>query len=468
MSWLSSLVTRRRGTKPLRVFVGPIEIAGHYSGLAAALRTAGVDAVAVDIGNHPFAYEDAAAAPAAVRLTARIVRSRTRARGGLARRAWLVAELIGRSMLLLWSLGRFDAFIFSHGHTIWFGREMPLLRLLRRPMVFVFNGSDARPPYIDGAIMGTTSGHSIEDCIRLTARSKARIKRIERHASAVVSQPAFSHFFERPVADFFRMGVPWSAGPDRELRTPDDGIRVLHSPSHPEVKGTDRIREAVARVRARGLDLRLIELQGVPNSTVRAEIARADFVVDQVYSDAPMVSFATEAASVAVPAIVGGYAWPELNRVYPGAAMPPVEQCHPDHLEAAIERLAKDAAYRRGLGQAAYEFISREWSSLQIASRYLALLRGEKPPSLMYDPASVRYVCGVGLAQPAARSLVAETIRVGGLDALQLADKPRLAAAFAAFASGGSGCDAAEPSLEPNTREQRDPAAPRGPMDARG
>lgn len=426
------------------MFVGPIEIAGHYSGLAAALRSVGVDAVAVDIGNHPFAYEDATSAPGPVRLAARVIRSRERARWRPLRVAWLAAELISRSALLLWSLGRFDAFIFSHGHTIWFGRELPLLRLLQRPMVFVFNGSDARPPYVDGAIMAANSGRTIEDCIRLTARSKSRIRRIERHASAIVSQPAFSHFFERPVADFFRMGVPWTAAPTPAGARPDGEIRVLHSPSRPDVKGTDRIREAVARVRARGINVRLVELQGVKNSAVRAEIARADFVVDQVYSDAPMVSFATEAASVAVPAIVGGYAWAELNRIYPADAMPPVEQCHPDRLEAAIERLATDAAYRRALGQRAHQFISREWSPAQIASRYLTLLRGETPPSLMYDPTSVRYLCGVGLPQDQVRALVAETIRVGGMQALQLNDKPRLAAAFASFASGASGCDAVD------------------------
>jgi hypothetical protein len=177
-----------------------------------------------------------------------------------------------------------------------------------------------------------------------------------------------------------------------------------------------------------------------------------------------MVSFATEAASVAVPAIVGGYAWPELNRLYPGDAMPPVEQCHPDDLEAAIERLATDGAYRRALGHRAKQFISQEWSPVQIASRYLGLLRGEKPPSLMYDPRSVRYLCGVGLPQDEVRALVAATIEVGGLHALQLDDKPRLAAAFASFARGESGCEAADRTAAGAS----DASASRGRIDARG
>ena len=42
-----------------RVFVGPVEIAGYYSGLAAALRDLGVDAVAVDLSRHPFRYGEA-------------------------------------------------------------------------------------------------------------------------------------------------------------------------------------------------------------------------------------------------------------------------------------------------------------------------------------------------------------------------------------------------------------------------
>ena len=79
--------------------------------------------------------------------------------------------------------------------------HVPLLRRLGKRMVFVFNGSDARPPYINGARMAPDRAMPTADCLAMTHRMKTSIAKIERHADAIVAQPAFSHFFERPVVN---------------------------------------------------------------------------------------------------------------------------------------------------------------------------------------------------------------------------------------------------------------------------
>jgi hypothetical protein len=421
----------------VRVFIGPVEIAGYYSRLAAALRGIGVDAVAVDLSDHRFNYGQKH--PTSVWVRAAVWAARgsraARARPTLARMSWRFLQLVTRVGLLGWSLWRFDAYIFGFGETLLFGRELPLLRLLRKRIVFAFNGTDARPPYIDGADMAPSRAISIEECIDLARRKKAKLRRLERYADAIVAQPAFSHFFERPVVDFFRIGVPWrSAGAARSAERDDDEIRILHSPSDPEVKGSGQIRAVVEELRRRGRHLRLVELREVPNDVVRSEIARADFVIDQLYSDAPMVGFATEAAAAGVPAIVGGYAWPELRQMYPGEALPPVEQCHPDGLATAIERLADDAGYRQALGARARAFVETEWAPRQIAERYLAILEGRAPADWLYDPATLRYVAGVGLPERRSREIVAAVLERGGREALQVGDKPSLEEAFVDYA----------------------------------
>ena len=423
--------------RPPRVFIGPVEIAGHYSRLASALRELGVDAVAVDLSGHPFAYDEREHKAPVVRLAVAIA-SRSRRPGGrrVEKALWRPLELLARVALLAWSVGRFEAYVFGFGTTILYGHELPLLRLLRKRVVFVFNGSDARPSYVDGADMAASLGRSTDDCIRMTRRKKANIRRIERFADAIVSQPAFSHFFERPIVDFFRLGVPWTAA-EADWPPVEDAsseIRILHSPSHPEVKGSDRIRETVEELKRRGLPLKLIELRGVPNAIVRAEIVRADFVIDQIYSDAPMVGFATEAATAGVPAIVGGYSWPELRRIYPDDVMPPVEQCQPDELAVAVRRLAEDPAYRRSLGNRARRFVEGPWASRRIGERYLAVLQGEIPSGWLFDPRTLRYVRGVGLTEERGRELVRAVVARGGREALQLTDKPALEQAFIDFA----------------------------------
>lgn len=423
--------------RPPRVFLGPIEIAGYYTRLAANLRAIGVDAVAVDLSGHPFAYERGTGRSVWVRLA----EATGRLDAGLAGRPrWLRApfralSLIARVPLFLWSLRRFDVFVFGFGASFFSRLELPLLRLAGKRLIFVFNGSDARPPYVDGALMGSRSGRTVDACVRITARQKRRIRMIERYAHAIVSQPAFSHFFERPVVDFFRVGVPWIEGLT-PAAGPRDGttIRVLHSPSDPEVKGTGMIHEVIADLRAAGHPIELVELTGVPNEIVRQEIAACDFVIDQIYSDAPMVGFATEAAAAGRPAIVGGYAWPELQRIYDRETMPPVEPCRPEELAGAVLRLATDPDHRTALGDRARQFVHEQWAPVRIATRYLQIIQGTVPPDLLFDPRTLRYVRGVGLDEERARALVSAVLARGGRAALQLADKPELEQLFVDFA----------------------------------
>ena len=426
--------------RPLRVFVGPVEISGYYGELAAALRGIGVDAVAVDLGEHRFSY--GRDQPASIWIRAAVWTERrlriSHAAPRPIRTVWRFLQVLTHVGLFGWSIWRFDAFIFGFGSTLLFGRDLRLLRLFRKRLVFTFNGSDARLPYIDGADMATSRGTTVDECIAMAKRKKALIRHIERYADAIVSLPTFSHFFEQPVVDYLRVGTPFRAA--SASNSQDRGgaeVRVLHSPSDPEVKGSERIRATVEAMRANGRPLRLIELREVSNETVRTEIARADFIIDQLYADTPMAVFATEAAAAGVPAIVGSYAWRELGRLYADGALPPVEQCHPDELAAAVERLADDIDYRDALGARARTFVETEWAPHQVAKRYLTILRGETPQAWLFDPNDVQFLLGVGLPEKRTREIVAAVLGRGGRDALQLADKPALERAFVDFAGGG-------------------------------
>lgn len=425
-----------------RIFLGPIEIAGYYTALETGLRDLGLDAWAIDLEPHPFRYRSQQRdEPAIVRVVYR-VRDR---RPGVAvpsplRTLWKLAWVASRVLLLLWAAVRFDVFVFSAGVTVLRGRELPLLRLLGKRLIFVFHGSDARPAYIDGQLMSADRGVTIQECIAWARRRKERIRHIERYADVVVAQPAFSHFFERPVVNWFAIGVPWRDRPDA---APGEGnrdqrgrVRILHSPSDIAIKGSDRIREAVAHLTAEGLPLDLVELRGVSNDVVLEELGNADFVIDQLYSDAPMVGFATEAAVASKPAIVGSYAW-EANRLAFGdVPFPPVEECEPDEILNAVRRLAMDAAHREALGREACAFVHEHWSRSVIAQRMLRLMEGPPPPEWMFNPRRLRYVEGCGLTREQVRDIVGALIREGGTAALCLPDKPDLEAAFVAFAAG--------------------------------
>lgn len=429
----------RSGRGP-RIFLGPVEIAGYYTGLDAGLRDLGLDSWSIDLEPHPFQYRtEARDDPVLVRLVGRVRDQRPNPGAPKALHAlWWALWAPSRVLLLIWALARFDVFVFSAGVTLLRGYDLPLLRLFGKRLIFVFHGSDARPAYIDGQRMAPGRALAIADCAAVARRQKGWIRRVERYADVIVAQPAFSHFFERPVVNWFAIGVPWRDRPNATASERRDRatMRILHSPSDPEVKGSEHIREAVEQLRGEGLPLELVELRGVTNDVVLNELAASDFVIDQLYSDAPMVGFATEAAVASRPAIVGGYAWAANRSAFGEIPFPPVEECTPEGIADAVRRLATDAEHREALGREASAFVHDHWSRTKIARRMVRLMDGPPPDEWLFDPRSLRYVEGCGLSRERAQDVVGAVLREGGRAALCLSDKPQLEAAFVAFAAG--------------------------------
>ena len=197
------------------------------------------------------------------------------------------------------------------------------------------------------------------------------------------------------------------------------------------------VREAVAAARVSGADVELVVVTGRPNREVLAAIASCDFVVDQVYSDTPMGGFATEAAARGRPAVVGGHGWDELRRVTSASALPPSHLCHPDELAEAIARLAADHVYRRKLGERARQFVETHWSPAAVARRFLALMSGDAPPHWTFDPASVDYVHGVGMSEPAVSASIRAVLEAQGTAGLHVEDKPHVERRLAELAAQG-------------------------------
>jgi hypothetical protein len=264
---------------------------------------------------------------------------------------------------------------------------------------------------------------------------------IERYADVIVSNPLSAHLFERPVVSSLALG--------KSLALVDDGVmeaegsseahrvermRIVHAPSRPLIKGTAQIRAAVKALQEEGLPIDYVELAGKPNREVLAELARCDFVVDQLYSDLPMSTIAAEAGYFGKPTIVAGYAWEEIERWCRPEDLPPVHYCAPEKLLDSMRRMVNDEAYRWSLGKRAAEFVRERFSGAGAASRYLRLIRGDIPPEWFFRPADLRYVHGCGLAEESARAAIQRVLAYGGTKALGLSTKPELERCFVAFA----------------------------------
>lgn len=430
-----ALMTLGRRSSP-RVFVGLSDVAGHFSSIAASLRSAGVDARFYNLSANPLSYGTSTS------RTGRLMALRYAPQGSVRSRVWSVLlranRLVrrGRSMALFpWAVLRFDAFVLGGHETFLGGADLWMLRRLGKPVVVIFTGSDHRPPYLSG--IGVRDFPDTRSLAAATRRTRERVRRAERGSAAIVALPASAQLHRRPFVDFLAIGIPFTPPDALETERPDSEagkrrpIRVLHSPSEPGPKGTPVIREVVERCRANGLDLEYRELIGRPNVEVLRALSWCDFIIDELYSDTPMAKFATEAAYFGKPAIVGSYAGGLYSEARP--SLPPAHLCRPDDLEQALVKLATDDVYRTDLGRRAREFVLRAWLPEEVGKRLLRVIAGDIPAEWIVDPAKLTYAHGWGMSEAAVRGVLRRMIADEGFESLQLAPDSSVASSIRAL-----------------------------------
>lgn len=423
-----------------RLFLGLSETAGFYHGLWSGFRSLGVECSYACLSEHPFGYECDESLP-----YVQSIRAARRARGrpgllGLGRLAASAREKLLRWRLLHWAAERHDVFVFGYKSTFFksFG-DLAWLRRRGKRVVCVFHGSDSRPPYLDGSWLRAEHAISPAECARLTLRQQSELATIEENSDVVVANPFSAQLHRREFVSFLSIGLPTISRLDAVAAAPpepDRAVRILHCPSHPESKGTDRIRSAIAQLREKGLGVEYVEIVKQPNRVVQEALRHCDLVVDQVFSDTPMAGLAAEAASWGKPTVVGSYAEELFRREIPPECRPPTEVCHPDRLLDALVTLVGNHQYRIDLGRRALEFVSMVWNPRAVAQRFLAMVAGDIPPAWRFDPQRLTYLHGYGMTEARVRRSLADLLAVGGTDGLGLRDKPKLEKLMVEFAGG--------------------------------
>lgn len=393
---------------PRRILITPTELAGYYSNLRAGFLDIGQQVEFIDLGANHFNYGGSDPLP-------RVLQWRNELQsiapsGGLRGRLCRLLAILLYSVWLTGAMFRYDAFIFSFGNSLLpKNRDLPLLRFLGKFVICnLSHGSEARPPYLDGSWYSGEGRHpGFEELARLTRQTKLKVEKCEKYASLIIGAPySSSPFLSKPFVNMFAIGIPLGSQANLGHITPKRAklsretrrFRVLHSPSHPFVKGTSAIRNAVRDLRDEGFDLELVEVQNSPNRRVLEEIASCDFVVDQVFSDLPMAGFALEAAANGKPAIVGGEHLEELRSYVPSGMWPPTIVCKPTGLKEAIRMLLLNPQEIATRGAEARSFVEQKWRAEDVARRYLALLRNQVPQEWFLSPASVPFPREVGIS----------------------------------------------------------------------
>ncbi len=422
---------RRKGRMP-RFFMGLTEAGGYMNSLSDGLTRIGAANVFVDLTANKFQYGANRRAGVFLWLYRR-VRSRMGRGAGRAGKFWAGAEWLLRLLLLVWAVIRYDVFVFAYFSTFFNFRELPVLRFLRKKIVFVFLGTDCRPPYVNGKVVVETSHDGV---FALARRKKQWMTTVEKYAHIIVNHPPMALFQTRPFVSHLVLGFPFDARrvPKAPPRSENGPVRVVHAPSAPVIKGTFLIRKVIDALKARGHAIEYVELINRPNAQVIEELSRCDLVVDELFSDIPLGGLGTEGAFAGKPVVTAGYYADQIAKDYPGAYIAPTFFCKPEVIGPIIERLVLDRDLRLRVGDALRRFVEARSAAEKVAERYVQMVRDGVPADWTFDPNKIEYLTGYGLPLKAHKDFLKAYLAKFGPAGLQLDDKPHLVKQFMEYA----------------------------------
>jgi hypothetical protein len=420
------------------IFVGPTEISGIYSQLVEGLNQIGLQAELVERNPHPHNYHSSYRSKSwlieSCRKLNRAVQIRKSSNKGPVLSWTLTAMAI--ATWLAWTpfaIARYNTFFFVFGNSLWpWNLDLPLLRLLGKKTVMnLGHGSESRPPYLGGNL--NLNAQTLNGARKLASSAKAvrrMVSMAEKHANIVIGSPLNTHYFSSsPFVNFLYIGFP-QLQTTKHLRSGKGnasfaGVKVLHAPSKPELKGTNIISEVVQQLRDEGLDILFTKLTGVSNDQILTAMSDADLVVDQLYSDTPMTGVAMEASAMGKACIMGGYGFKILEPFTPQEFKDIVITCDPGEIKEAIRSTVLSGSLKNR-GERAKKFAIENLAPMDVARRLAMVLEGRTPSDWWVNPLSVMYLHGVGQSESESISQVQGMVKLLGPSSLQLDHKPQL------------------------------------------
>lgn len=426
-------------TKPLnkrpRIFLGLLDICGFSGMVERGLLEIGIDAFFLDMGANAYGHTTSQKRYWITDFykssTLRFKQTRSLSRFNPARYFWTVIVLFATIATILWVGKRFDIIVLKSGMGFSTNQaDLRFFRWLGRTLVFTFHGSDARPPYINGGYVDRPTQWLTDR----TRQTKEHVDRVSKYATYIAYNPLSAHFLNGSVCTIQCLGHAIDTEKIKKAQLSacatnqhaNDSIRILHAPSAPSIKGTKEIRHVIKKLQSEGHAIDYVEISGKPHATVLEKLARCDFVIDELYSDTHGAVFALEACAFGKPSVVCGYGAEELARFVPEEDVVPTYYCRPEAFEKAVRKLLLDQPFREEMGRRAREFFEKRATPRAVAERLLRLATGEAPANWFFDPKDIHYYQGFGFPKDGAKKAICRLVEHGGVEALQVSDKPEL------------------------------------------
>lgn len=421
----------------MKVFIGLTEIAGYFSNLKKGFELNKINSTFLDLTNHNFNYggnDNDLFLLVKLILKLKLIQDKTK-NNSIFKIAYFTEKSL-RILLFIQILFTHDVFIFSFANSFLKYKDLPILKFFNKKIIYVFLGSDSRPPYIDGFIISKISEPKYEKLYERSKKQKENISTIEKYSDYIIDHIPQALFHEKKFIPLSKIGIPFSSkysySENKTLKNLNS-VKILHSPSNIEVKGTLLIREVIKEIKNKGYNIEFIEVVNKPNSYVIEKINECDIIIDQIYSDTPMAGFSTEAAFFGKPVVVCGYYSDYISMHVEESLIPPTIFCSFEKLEENIIRLIEDYDYRILLGNNSRYFVANVLNPSVVAEKYLNIINNNIDNSYFFDPNNIDYIYGGGIEKNNLREIIKKLVDKYGIKSLQLKDKPHLEKLFLNF-----------------------------------
>ncbi len=309
----------------MKVLFAPKEIAGQVSVLSRALRDLGVPATSLAFAPHKFGYHI----------------DRTVVLGNYPD----FFQRLLRLLILLSALFAFDVFHFQYGKTLFISNhDLSVLKLFKKKILMHFHGSEIRNPQY---LVAKGKSSSVVPPM-MTSEQTSRLNFLRKYVDKfIVSTPDLLKLI--PEADYLPNSVSESWFDSYvEFKESKEVFTILHAPTNREIKGTNYIIDACECLKRKGLKIKLLLVEGLPNEKVKEYYSKADVVVDQLLIGWYGV-LAIENMAMGNPVVA--YIDPGLRKTY--ATDLPVIQATKETIQDVLESLMKN---REGLNRTRPKF----------------------------------------------------------------------------------------------------------------
>jgi len=357
---LPTALRRRRGARP-RIAWGPIPLIS-IAYWSRALRRLGFESHAV-VTHHYAAYERSSFDA----YRAELLEGRRLAR-------------LGDYLLMSLMLRRADVFVsffdggFLSATPLWRLEALAIRLAGKRLVVCPYGGDIAVPGHL-----GPFEAAFVVDYPATVERAPDVRRRVDwlcRRADLVIRNlqvgylPRFDVIWPQQVA------VDTDLWAGDGAASPADGrggeVVVVHAPNHRALKATAALEDAVRRLRAEGLQVRLELIERRPNEEVRRAVLEGDIVAEQFIGGYAL--FAIEGMSAGKP-VISNLCW-MARELRAELADCPIVDATPETLADRLRTLVTNPRLRARLGRESREYALRRHSYAAVGERWATLFAG--------------------------------------------------------------------------------------------